>query len=200
MLAAWHAGKFFPARAIFRPIGCFAISLVRQLLPLLLFLALPGAPFFRRMLLLSGLCLCVSGTLASDEIVSQRISGSDFAATREALIETIESAGMVVSAQIPFNKMLERTASTLSDGAPSPFIQAEIVQFCSSVLAWQLLAEAPEHIVLCPLSVTVFVRRSEPEIVVLAYRSPGDATPGRRQAEKLLRRLVDRSSELARLR
>lgn len=176
-----------------------SISLVRQLFTLLLLWALSGAPFFRRMMVVLGLCLLPAAAQAAD-VISQTVPDSDFVASRDALIESIESEGLVVSARIPFNRMLERTADTLGNGAPSPFAQAEIIQFCSSVIAWQLLAEAAENIALCPLSITVFVRRSEPDVVVLAYRSPGTTTPARRAAENLLRRLVDRSSQLARLR
>ena len=53
---------------------------------------------------------------------------------REAVIEAIESAGLVVSATIPFNRMLERTGKALEYHL-IPYIDAETVQFCSTRLA-----------------------------------------------------------------
>ena len=136
---------------------------------------------------------------ATDDVVSIPVVGSDFASAREALIEAIEAEGLVVSAIIPFNDMLARTAGDL-EKTSSPFAQAAIIQFCSSILAWQLLEEEASQIALCPLSIAIYVRRAEPGQVTLTYRSPGNTTPGRVKAEKLLIRLVRRSAELARLR
>lgn len=141
----------------------------------------------------------VSATYAAEDVTKTVIVGSDFASAREALVEAIEAEGLVVSAIIPFNDMLARTAGDLEKAA-SPFADAAIIQFCSSVLAWQLLEEEASQIALCPLSIAIYVRRAEPGQVTLAYRLPGNATPGRVKAEKLLIRLVKRGAELARLR
>ncbi len=149
---------------------------------------------------MAAICL-VSGAFAAEDIVTRPIIGSDFQSASEALIEAIEAEGLVVSAKIPFNAMLERTAGAVSRQA-SPFANVQIVQFCSSLLAWQLLEEEAAQIALCPLSMTLYEMggdRAKGEIY-LAYRSPGQATAGRMKAEKLLQRLVDRSAELARWR
>ena len=143
-------------------------------------------------------CL-ISGVFAAEDVVSQVVVGSDYRSTREALLEAIEAEGLVVSAIVPFNSMLARTAGDMARPA-SPFARAEIVQFCSAALAWQLLEEEVAQIALCPLAISVFATAAEPERVVLAYRSPGQGTAGRIKAENLLRRLVQRSAELARLR
>lgn len=160
--------------------------------------------FFQRvrhgLLVMAAICL-VSGAFAAEDIVTRPIIGSDFQSASEALIEAIEAEGLVVSAKIPFNAMLERTAGAVSRQA-SPFANVQIVQFCSSLLAWQLLEEEAAQIALCPLSMTLYEMggdRAKGEIY-LAYRSPGQATAGRMKAEKLLQRLVDRSAELARWR
>lgn len=167
-----------------------------------LFRGLFGAPFFLgllRWLLIALAFSLIPGVFAADDVRSQMVVGSDFAATREALVEAIEAEGLVVSAIIPFNAMLARTAGDLARPA-SPFAQAEIVQFCSAALAWQLLEEAAAQIALCPLAISIFTTTAEPERVVLAYRSPGQATAGRGRAEQLLQRLTGRAAELARLR
>ena len=74
---------------------------------------------------------------AADDIVSVVVPRTDFQAVREALIESIEEEGLVVSAMIPFNDMLQRTAAASGPSAPltSPFLRAEIVQFCSNRIA-----------------------------------------------------------------
>jgi len=167
-----------------------------------LFRGLLGAPFFLELVrwLLVALAFClIPGVFAAEDVASTVVVGSDFQSTREALGEAIEAEGLVVSAIIPFNGMLARTAGDLARAA-SPFAHAEIVQFCSAALAWQLLEEAAAQIALCPLAISVFTTVAEPGRVVLAYRSPGQGTAGRLKAENLLRRLVQRSAELARLR
>lgn len=168
----------------------------------LLLLAPCGAPFFLRSLrcLLFGLACCLGSlAVAADDVATKVVAGSDFQATREALVEAIEAEGLVVSALIPFNQMLARTAGDLAKSA-SPFGAAEIVQFCSSQLAWQLLEEDVSQIAFCPLSIAVYTTRVEPAQVVLAWRGPGQGSAGRERAEKLLKKLVDRAAELARLR
>ena len=168
----------------------------------LLLLAPFGAPFFLRSApcLLLGLACCLgSPALAADDVATKVVADSDFQATHEAVVEAIEAEGLVVSAVIPFNQMLARTAGDLGKAA-SPFAGAEIVQFCSSQLAWQLLEEDVSQIGLCPLSIAVYTTSAEPARVVLAWRGPGQGSAGRGRAEKLLRRLVDRAAELARLR
>ena len=143
-------------------------------------------------------CL-IPQAFAAEDVCSQVVVGSDYRSTREALVEAIEAEGLVVSAIVPFNSMLTRTAGDLARPA-SPFAHAEIVQFCSATLAWQLREEEVAQMALCPLAISVFATAAEPGQVVLAYRSPGQATAGRIKAESLLRRLVQRSVKLTRLR
>lgn len=137
---------------------------------------------------------------AADDIVSVVFPGSDFQAVREALIESIEEEGLVVSAVIPFNDMLQRTAAASGSSAASssPFMRAEIVQFCSSRIAWQLLTEDRAQIALCPLSVSLQQRRDAPGEVRLAWRGAGRSSPGRVAADALVERLVRRAGALAR--
>lgn len=143
-------------------------------------------------------CL-VSPVFAADDLVTKQVTGSDFRSASEALIEAVEAEGLVVSARIPFNRMLERTAGAVARQG-SPFANVEVVQFCSSLLAWQLLEEEAAQVGLCPLSITLYEMAGDSGSLTLVYRSPGSATSGRVKAGKLLQRLVDRSAELARLR
>jgi len=145
------------------------------------------------------MALAVSGgAVAADDVATREMTGGDFQSTHEALIEVIEAEGLVVSAVIPFNHMLERTAADL-DYAASPYANAEVVQFCSSVLAWQMISEDVSQLAMCPLSVVVYVERAEPGKVMLAYRVPGRVTAARARADDLLRRVLERAAGLARL-
>lgn len=157
-----------------------------------------GAPFFlffRGSLLLAALFAAMT-VQAGDEIGSRAIRSGDLPAIREALIESIEAEGLVVSKLIDFNSMLARTGADLGR-RQSPFIAVEIIQFCSSVIAWQLIEESPAQVALCPLSMTLQRRHADPETVWLSWREPQPGTPGRARAVDLLRRLADRTAELA---
>lgn len=173
---------------------------MRRIYPSYQFAAPLGAPFFLHLarLLLVGL-FSINTALATEDVAERLASGADFQSAHEALIEAIEAEGLVVSAVIPFNAMLARTAGDLAKGK-SPFANAEIVQFCSSLVAWQLLEEDVAQIALCPLSIAVLATTAEPGKVKFAYRLPGKGSAGRLRAEKLLARLVDRAAQLARQR
>jgi hypothetical protein len=152
-----------------------------------------GAPFFRFLALL-GLFLAVSA-FAADDVMIRQMAVADFQLAHEALVESIESEGLKVREVIPFNQMLERTAA--SQGRPgSPFVHAEIVQFCSTALSWQMLEEDATQIAMCPLSIAVFMKQSEQGKVTLAWRLPGAATAGRQKAGDLLRRLAERAVDI----
>jgi len=157
-----------------------------------------GAPhgasrFFPLFLLLFGFSV---SSIADDAIIV-KISASDFRSAHDGLIEAIESEGLVVGSVLPFRDMLART---VSGDHTIPYGEAEIVQFCSSQLAAELVREAPAQLTLCPLSVAIYTLIEDPSAITMAYRSPGNSTAGRERAGLLLRRIVQRAAELARLR
>lgn len=164
-----------------------------------LFRAPLGVPCFLRFFLPVVLSAWMAHCHAVDGVVSRTVTGSDFRSTHEALIEAVEAEGLVVGAVIPFSGMLNRTAGVL-EGAGNPFVEAEIVQFCSAGLAWQMVAEDPAQIAFCPLSIAIYVTAADPGRVTMAFRSTGSATQARSKAEALLVRLVERAGELAKLR
>ena len=139
------------------------------------------------------LCALHGSALAGD-IHSANLA-ADFAVARESVVEAIEGAGLVVTAAIPFNQMLARTASDLGK-LGSPYANAEIIQFCSARLAWQMVEEDVGQLALCPLSIAVYSLPGESG-AKLSWRSPGRETPGRAQADDLLRDLVGRARRLA---
>jgi len=173
-------------------------NFLRQVFSSNLFRVPFGVPYFF-ILTFFLMALGVSGAvLAADDVATRQITGGDFQSTHEALIEVIEGEGFVVSAVIPFNRMLERTAADL-DYSASPFANAEVVQFCSSALAWQMITEDLSQLAMCPLSVVVYAERAEPGKVMVAYRAPGRVTAARAKADDLLRHVVERAAGLARL-
>lgn len=165
---------------------------LRQMFPLHLLAAPAVAPLFLRGLLLFWLLV----GQASADVRVKALAGSDYPAAREALVESVEAEGLVVGAVLPFAGMLSRTGGEEA----SPYIQAEIVQFCSSVLARRMAREAPQQLALCPLSIAVYATKSEPGKVFYAWRTPGASTPARGAAEALLKKLVERAAGWARMR
>lgn len=149
--------------------------------------------FFLAFLLLLGL----STPTTADDTVVVTVSNSDFRTAHDGLIEAIESEGLVVGSILPFRDMLARTAV---GGGAIPYGEAEIIQFCSSVLAAELVREDPRQLTLCPLSIALYTLVGKSSEIRLAYRSPGNSTAGRRHAESLLRGIIQRAAGLARLR
>lgn len=158
-----------------------------------------GVSCFFSLLLLIFLLARIDCSHAADGVVSRVVEAGDFRSTHEALVEAVEAEGLIVGAVIPFGRMLDRTAGAL-EAEMNPLVEAEIVQFCSAGLAWQMVVEDPGQIAFCPLSVAIYVTAAEPGRVTMVYRSTGGATPARIKAEALLFRLVERAAELARLR
>ncbi len=176
-------------------------SAMAQMSFLVVVCALRGA-FFRvvvntlteRGWLLIFLWFTLSGSALASDIHSANLA-ADFAVARESVVEAIEGAGLVVTAAIPFNQMLARTAADLGKSG-SRYANAEIIQFCSARLAWQMVEEDAGQLALCPLSIAVYSLTGESG-ATLSWRSPGRETPGRAQADDLLRDLVGRARRLA---
>lgn len=150
----------------------------------------------RELFFLFGLLALLAGPSRGEDIKTRLVANASVADVREAVIEAVVSAGLVVSGTIPFNRMLERTGEALGQGE-SPYVAAETVQFCSARLAWQLVREDPAQLALCPMSITVYATSAAPQDVHIAYRSPGQSTPGRQRGEQLLQSLVEQAVELA---
>lgn len=148
--------------------------------------------------LLAALALGFVVAAGAEEMLAVReLPGGDFALVREALIEVIEAEGLVVGTTLKFDDMLARTRLEREAGS-GPYRAAEIVQFCSSKIAWQLAEEAAENLALCPMSIAIYVPRARPAAVLIAWRSPGRGSSGRAAGDDLLRRLVERTAELSR--
>ena len=86
--------------------------------------------------------------------------------------------------------------------APGPMMivwpTTEMAQRNSKHRIDPLIEESPAQVALCPLSISVQVRHGRPGQVVLAWREPQAGSAGRQKAIALLRRLAQRTAELAR--
>ena len=134
-----------------------------------------------------------SGAMATD-LHSLKLN-ADFQTAGESVREAIEGAGFVVTAIIPLNQMLVRTAGDLGK-RKSPFVDAETIQFCSARLAWELAEENAAQLAFCPLSLTVYSQQGVAGSVI-AWRSPGRESPGRIRGDDLLRELASKAQLLA---
>lgn len=125
----------------------------------------------------------------TDAVRAERITGTDFAATREALLDAMLGQGLSTPTVSHFGNMLARTADDL--GHPQDlYDEAEIFTFCSAAVAAQMVASAREHIAWCPLSIALYTLPGRPDEVVLAYRKPPGTTSGGRRAGALMARIA----------
>ena len=124
------------------------------------------------------------------------LKGSSYAASREALVDAIEAQGLLAGPISHFGEMLARTGPDLGKAKPI-YGDAEVIQFCSAVAAWQMVEEDPRNIVNCPLSIAIYTLAGQPATVYLAYRAPGRSTVAMRRADELLRNIVAATVEQA---
>lgn len=122
-------------------------------------------------------------------LMRTELAGYELRDVRQALFDAIESQGLKVGTVLPFGQMLERGRQA-AGVTQTVYRHAEIVQFCSAQVAWQLVLENPDFIARCPLAVAIYQPDSQPDKVVLVYRSPGEDVAGARDAGRLLQRIV----------
>lgn len=93
-----------------------------------------------------------------------------FAIVREDLELAITSRGMVINNVSHIGNMLERTRKDV--GGKKLFVQAEALEFCSSVISRNMMDADPHNIVFCPYIIAVYVLPEEEDKVYVAYRRP----------------------------
>ena len=126
---------------------------------------------------------------SDDELVYREFPQHDYASVRSAVLDAIESEGLVPSPPLDFAEMLARTAPAI--GQPPPLQRGEILQFCSAKLAFMLLAEDPAQLALCPLAFNLGQAAGQAQ-PFLSWRLPAPTTPGRQQLRALYQRLLAR--------
>lgn len=151
----------------------------------------------RRVAICCVLALAPAATLAgpTEGIMVEHFPGVPFADLREALADAIADEGLSAPVVSGFGAMLERTAPDLGHD-PALYGDAEIFSFCSAGVAARLVAEAREHIALCPLSIAVYSLPQTPRDATLAWRPPTLDAPGGDAVRALLTRIVAGAARL----
>lgn len=161
--------------------------------------AVPGR--LLRALRLSAACCALalaaatSSSALAEGIVVEHFPGVPFADLREALADAITDEGLSPPVLSRFGAMLERTAPDLGHD-PALYGDAEILSFCSAGVAARLVAEAREHIALCPLSIAVYSLPHTPRDATLAWRPPTLDSPGGDAVRALMARIVTGAARL----
>lgn len=120
---------------------------------------------------------------------------ADYADVREDLELAITDRGMIINNVSHIGKMLARTGKALG-AAKQIFVEAEALEFCSSVISRKMMEADPHNIIFCPYIITVYTLPTEKNRVYLAYRRPLPVgSPASKQSlqvvEKLLQGIVD---------
>lgn len=124
------------------------------------------------------------------------IQPARYADAREALVDAIETEGLVPAPPSQFGDMLARTGAAL-EHREAVYGQAEVLHFCSARIAWQLALENPANIAQCPLSMAIYTLAGSTGAVHLAWRQAAGDSPGAQAANALLDRIARQTSENA---
>lgn len=147
---------------------------------------------------LLAIVLLLAGIAAShaDTIRHQAITPGRYADAREALVDAIESEGLVPAPPSRFGDMLTRTGPALEQSTPV-YRDAEVLHFCSARIAWALARENPLNVAQCPLSMAIYTLPAEADTVHLAWREAHGNSPGSRAANALLERIAQQTADNA---
>lgn len=124
--------------------------------------------WFLILLMISGLCLAAGEGIDFTGAVKLFKTHGTFEEVVDNIKMAIEERGMLVSGTLHVSDMLNRTGPDL--GYQQVFERAESVEFCSASISHQMTQVAPENLVICPFTLSVFIRQDEPEQIYVAYR------------------------------
>ncbi len=121
------------------------------------------------------------------------VEGS-FEDVRVDLELAITERGMIINNVSHIGNMLARTRKDVGAGKQI-FVEAESLEFCSSVISRKMMETDPHNIVFCPYIISVYTLPGEKNRVYLAYRHPqlvGSAASKQslQTVEKLLHSIV----------
>jgi uncharacterized protein (DUF302 family) len=118
------------------------------------------------------ICLALSAiTAVAEEWTIKRKVASSFADTRDTVVTSIESRGLVINYTSHISDMLVRTGIDLGT-TRKIYEQAEIIEFCSAKLSRQMMELDPHNIVLCPFAISIYALPGENNITWVSYRQP----------------------------
>ena len=125
-------------------------------------------------------------------VVTHSKRNAKFEDVRDELKLAIESKGLVIDYESFVNRMLERTGKDVGS-ARKLYTDAQAFVFCSAVLSRKTMEADPANMALCPYSIVVYERVSEPGTVRVAYRRPWrpDGSAASKAALKEVEALLD---------
>jgi uncharacterized protein (DUF302 family) len=122
------------------------------------------------MLVLASYQVLASDTKVGDSPVRIATTEEQYEDVVENIKMAIVDQGLLVSGTLHVSDMLNRTASDL--GFSKIFVKAESVEFCSALMSHKMTQAAAENIAICPFTIAIYVKQSEPDKVYVAYRVP----------------------------
>ncbi len=151
--------------------------------------------YFILSIFLCAIVLPASAQEGRDEYMRLFSIEGNYADTREDLEMAITDRGMIINNVSHIGKMLARTRKDVGAGKQI-FVEAESLEFCSSVVSRHMMEADPHNIVFCPYIISIYTLPGEKNRVYLAYRRPLPVgSPASKKAlqavEKLLQGIVD---------
>lgn len=116
-----------------------------------------------------------------------------FDEVRENLKLAIQMRGLIISGTLYVQDVLQRTGMDLGY-TEDVYTQAESLEFCSALLSHKMTQLDPLNMVVCPFTVSYFVKPDAPDTVYVAFRKILLAGA----AEELTARLEDFLHDLVR--
>lgn len=123
-------------------------------------------------------------------------------ATYEDVFQDVQDAvigqGLVIDYIGHTNAMLTRTSAVASSEKsehPTPYLNANYVQFCSSLLTHEAVAANPYNLATCPFVIFLFETHDKPGRIAVGYRKPEMGITGptyeiMKKADQLLNDIV----------
>ena len=130
-------------------------------------------------------------------ITVQYIDDESFEDIKENVEMAITDRGLTVSGTLHVQEMLTRTGDDLGFG-PGPYLKAESLEFCSALISHKMIKVDPSNMGICPFTIAIYILRTEPNRVYVAYRVPslaGDADNVLKEVIALLDGVVKESIE-----
>lgn len=130
-------------------------------------------------------CLAPPSRAEDAALAVRRVTG-EFQDLRDRVVFAIEEKGLSVAHTSKVGTMLNRTAKDVG-ATRQTYAEAEVIEFCSSVISREVTDADPRYAAFCPYSITVYTLAAEPGAVYVAYRrllAPGASAPVAAALEK----------------
>jgi len=125
------------------------------------------------------------GPVTVNPITVYYIDDESFEDIKENVEMAITDRGLTVSGTLHVQEMLTRTGDDLGFG-PGPYLKAESLEFCSAVISHKMIKTDPSNMGICPFTVAIYILRTEPNRVYVAYKVPSLAGDG----DKVLKEVI----------